>query len=184
LGTPLQYKVTATFNDGSKQDLTQQVQWSSLNPDVAVVSKGGTAYTTGKGMANVSLNPSGLVIAANVISITMQNPSTTAVFPWPVGSVFQLQGLTVTSGDVSPLINVPFSILSETDPTDPQHQQPCKAGQSCDLWFAPPSLPPSAGSYTLTAGTGQASALITATINVVVNSTLTQVSGSTTLTVQ
>ncbi len=184
LGTPLPYKVTATFSDGSKQDVTQQVQWSSLNPDVALVSKGGIAYPTGTGIANVSLNSSGLVVAASVISITMQNPSNTTVFPWPVGSVFQLQGLTVTSGDVSPLVNVPFTILSETDPTDPQHQQPCKVGQSCELWFAPPSLPPGAGTYTLTAGTGQASALITATMNVVVNSTPTQVSGSTTLTVQ
>ena len=184
LGTLLQYKVTGTFSDGSKQDVTTQVQWSSLNPDIAVVSKGGTAYTTGKGIANASLNPSGLVVAANVISITMQNPSTTTVFPWPVGSVFQLQGLTVTSGDVSPLVNIPFTILSETDPADPQHQQPCKAGQSCSLWFAPPSLPPGAGTFTLTSGTGQASALLTATMNVVISSTPSQVSGSTTLTVQ
>lgn len=185
LGTPLQCKVTAAFSDGSKQDVTQQVQWNSLNPDVAVVSAGGMAYPTGKGLANVSLDPSGLVVASNLISITVLNPSTTNVFPWPIGSVFQLHGLTVSSGDVSLLLNTPFTILAETDPKDSQHKQPCKPGASCTLWFATPALAPTNGTYTMTVGgSGQASALVTATMNMVVNSVATQVSGSTTLTVQ
>jgi len=184
LGTPLQYKVTGGFSDGSKQDLTQSVQWRSLNPDVAVVTAGGMAYATGKGIANVSLNASGLVVASNVISVVMQNPSTTSVFPWPIGTVFQFHGLTVSSGDVSALLNTPFTVLSGTDPADPQHTQPCKPAQTCEIWFAPPALAPPSGTYTVTAGTGQASALVTATMNMVVNSTPTQISGSATLTVQ
>jgi hypothetical protein len=50
--------------------------------------------------------------------------------------------------------------------------------------FVPQMLAPAAGTYTVTGGTGQASAVITATISVTVNSTLTQFSGTTTLTVQ
>jgi hypothetical protein len=184
LGIPQQCKVTASFSDGSKQDVTASVQWSSLNPDIAIVNPGGLAYTTGKGMATVSQDPSRLVVAPDLITVTMVNPSATNVFPWPIGSVFQFHGLTVSSGDVSLLNDIPFTILSETDPADSQHLQPCKPGQNCDIKFAPPALPPAAGTYTVTGGTGQASALIKATIDVIVNSILTQFSGTTTLTVQ
>ncbi len=184
LGIPQQCKVTASFSDGSKQDVTSTVAWSSLNPDIAVVYPGGLAYTTGKGLANPSQDSSGLVVATGLVTVTMLNPSTTNVFPWPVGSVFQFSGLTVSSGDVSLLNDTPFTILTESDPADSQHVQPCKPGQSCDLRFAPGSLQPANGTYTVTGGTGQASALIQATMNVIVNSILTQVSGTTTLTVQ
>lgn len=183
LGTPQQYTVTAVFSDGSKQDVTSSVRWNSLNADVAVVSAGGMAFTTGTGIANVSLTSSGLAVTSNLIMVTMSNPSTTDMFPWPIGSVFQFHGLTVSAGDVTALNDVPFTILTETDPTDSQHAQPCKPGQSCDIWFAPPVPPPVSGSYTVTAGYGQASALITATMDLIINSMLSQVSGSTVLTV-
>jgi hypothetical protein len=183
LGTPQQCAVTASFSDGSKQDVTQSVQWSSLNPDIAIVYPGGLAYTTGKGITTVSQVPSGLVVAGQgVVTVIMTNPSASNVFPWPVGSVFQLQGLTVASGDVSLLNNVPFTILSEANPAN--SQQPCQPGQSCAITFTPPTPAPAVGTYTVTAGTGQASAVITATINVIVDGTLTQFSGATTLTVQ
>lgn len=184
LGISQQCKVTASFSDGSKQDVTSTVQWSSLNPDIAIVYPGGLAYTTGKGTASPSQDPSRLVVAAGLVTVTMLNPSATNVFPWPVGSVFQLHGLTVSSGDVSLLNDTPFTILGESDPADSQHIQPCKPGQNCDIRFAPAAPQPADGTYTVTGGTGQASALIQATMNVMVDSTLTQVSGTTTLTVQ
>jgi trimeric autotransporter adhesin len=183
LGIPQQCKVTGSFSDGSKQDVTATVQWSSLNPDVAIVNASGLAYPTGKGLANVLQGSSDLVVALGQVRVTMVNPSATNVFPWTIGSVFQLHGLTVSSGDVSTLNDVPFTILTATDPADSQHVQPCKPGQNCDITFVPP-LQPVAGMYTVTGGTGQASAFITATVNVIVNSTLTAVSGTTTLTVQ
>ena len=184
LGFPQQCKVTGLFSDGSKQDVTSLVQWSSLNPDVAIVNPGGLAYSTGKGIATISQDPSRLVVTLGFVTVTMVNPSTTSVFPWPIGTVFQFHGLTVSSGDVSLLNDTPLTILSESDPSDSQHLQPCKPGQNCDIRFVPPALQPAAGTYTVTGGTGQASALIEATINVIVNSTLTQISGTTTLTVQ
>ncbi len=184
LGNPLQLNVSGLFNDGSKQDVTSMVQWSSLNPDIAIVSPGGLAYTTGKGITQVVQAPSAIEVSSSLVIVTLANPSATNMFPWPVGSIFQLQGLTVSSGDVSLLDNIPFTILSETDPTDSQHLQPCKPGQSCNVTFAPPAIPPTAGTYTVTAGTAQASALLTATMNVFVNSKLTQASGTATLTVQ
>ncbi len=63
LGIPQQYAVTASFSDGSRQDVTQSVRWSSLNPDIAIVYPGGLAYTTAKGIATVSQVPSGLVVS-------------------------------------------------------------------------------------------------------------------------
>jgi trimeric autotransporter adhesin len=184
LGTPQQFAVTGLFSDGSKQDLTASVQWSSLNPDIAIVYPGGLAYTTGKGIAAVAQVPSGLVVAPQgLVTVTMVNPSTTQVFPWPIGSVFQFSELIVSSGDVSLLDNTPFTIISEYNPADSQHLQPCQPGQSCAISFVPQTLAP-AGTYTVTGGTGQASAVITATINVTVDSTLTQFSGPTTLTVR
>ena len=136
----------------------------------------------GRGAAAVSQDPSSLVIAQGLVTVIMSNPSTTSVFPWPIGSVFQFHGLTSSSGDVSLLNDTPFTILTESDPAN--SQQPCKPGLECVIKFAPAVPQPPTGTYTVTAGTGQASALITATMNVIVNSVLTQVSGSTNLTVQ
>jgi hypothetical protein len=186
LGSPQQLKVTGSFSDGSKQDVTSSVQWSSLNPDIAVVNPGGLAYTTGKGITQVVQGPSAVEVSPSLVIVTLANssPSATSVFPWPVGSVIQLQGLTASSGDVSLLNSIPFTIISETDPADSQHLQPCKPGQDCNITFAPPALAPAAGTYTVTGGTAQASALLKATMNVLVNSELTQVSATTTLTVQ
>jgi len=184
LGTQQQCNVTGLFSDGSKQDVTSTVEWSSLNPDIAIVYPGGFAYSTGKGIANPSQDPSRLVVAPGLVTLTMVNPSTTNVFPWPIGSVFQLHGLTVSSGDVSLLNDTPFTILAESDPADSQHIQPCKVGQNCDIRFVPPSVQPADGTYTVTGGTGQASAVIQASMNVIVDSTLTQISGTTTLTVR
>lgn len=190
LGISQPCKVTGAFSDGSKQDVTSSVQWSSLNPDVAIVYPGGLAYSTGKGIASPSQDPSRLVLAAEQVTVTMVNPSATNVFPWPMGSVFQFHGLTASSGDVSLLNDTPFTILTESDPADSQHIQPCKPGQNCDITFAPSGLRPADGTYTVTGGTGQASAVLQATMNVFVYSTanqdftLTQVSGTTTLTVQ
>ena len=184
LGTPQQLKVSGSFSDGSKQDLTSTVQWSSLNPDIAIVTPGGLAYSTGKGIAAVSTAPSALGISLGSVTVTLVNPSATSVFPWPVGSVFLFQSLTVSSGDVSLLVNTPLTIVSESDPADPQHLQPCKPGLNCNITFVPPPVQPTPGTYTVAGGTAQASAVITATANVVIDTIPTQVSGSTTLTVQ
>jgi hypothetical protein len=194
LGIPQPCKVTASFTDGSKQDVTSTVQWSTLNPDIAIVYPGGLAYTTGQGIANgsnapsIGFRPSSLVVASQLVTVTMAYdpiPGTNPIaFPWPIGSVFQLHNLTVSSGDVSLLNDTPFTILTESDPADSQHIQPCKPALNCDLRFAPLALQPADGTYTVTGGTGQASAVIKATMNFIVNSTLTQFSGTTTLTVQ
>jgi hypothetical protein len=184
LGTAQQYAVMDTLSDGSKQDVAASVEWSSLNPDIAIVTPGGLAYTTGKGIANVVQGPSSLVVTSELVTVAMANPSTTGLFPWPVGSVVQFQGLTVSSGDVSLLNGTPFAVLAEYNPADSQHLQPCQPAQNCVIEFAPPSLAPASGAYTVTGGTGQASAVIRATMNVVVDGTLTPFSSSTTLTVQ
>jgi len=182
LGVPQQCKAIGSFSDGNTQDLTSTVQWSTLNPDVAFVNAGGLAFPTGKGLAPVAQAPSAIVVGGTMITATMMNPSAISVFPWPVGTVFQFHGLTASNGDVSLLNDKPFTVLSATDPSD-SHQL-CKPGQSCNVTFGVPQLGPAQGSYTISAGNGQASALLKAQMNVIVNSVLTQISGTTTLTVQ
>ncbi len=186
LGFPQAFTATMKFSDSTTQNVTPYVQWSSLNPDIAVVNPGGLAYSTGTGMASVSETASGLVVSAQgLVTVTMGNPSALGVFPWPVGSVFQFNGLTVSSGDVSLLNVTPFTILSESNPAN--SQQPCQPKRNCNISFVPQPQSPAAGTYTVTAGTAQVSAVITATMNVNVPTNtppLTQFSGSTTLTVQ
>jgi len=184
LGQAQQLKVVGAFGDGSSQDVTSTVQWFSLNPDIAVVLPGGLAYTTGTGTADVSESPTspGIVVSNAYVYATMIGPPPSNVFTWPVGTVFQFQGLTSSSGDLSELNNRPFTVVAEFNPLNPH--QPCQAGQACTIEFVPPPVPPASGNYTVTGGSAQASALITATMNVVQNTVLTQVSGSTTLTVQ
>jgi phospholipase C len=51
LGTQQQFTATGTYSDGSTQDLTAQVSWSSLNPTVATISSGGLALADAPGSA-------------------------------------------------------------------------------------------------------------------------------------
>ena len=183
LGTPQQLQVIGISSDGSSQDVTSTVQWFSLNPDVAIVNPGGVAYTTGDGKAGVLQGSGNLLVSGGYVFVVMVNPNPTKGFSWPVGTIFQFQGLTVSSGDISILNNTFLTVLNSFNPADPQHLQSCQPGQNCTIEFLPGSPPPD-GNYTVTAGIGHASALITATMNVVVDSELTSVSGSTTLTVQ
>ncbi len=53
LGTNQQMMATGTFSDGSTQDLTQWVSWSSSNNQVCVVNSSGYAISSGSGTATV-----------------------------------------------------------------------------------------------------------------------------------
>ena len=54
LGTTLQFTATGTFTDGSTQDLTSSVAWSSSAPDDVTLSTSGLATGTGIGTATIA----------------------------------------------------------------------------------------------------------------------------------
>jgi hypothetical protein len=54
LGLPQSFTATATFSDSTTQIVTPYVQWTTSNPAIAVVTRGGIAFSTGKGTANIS----------------------------------------------------------------------------------------------------------------------------------
>ena len=53
LGSQQPFTATATFSDGSSQDVTNLAHWTSSAPNVAVVAQHGIASSTGQGEANI-----------------------------------------------------------------------------------------------------------------------------------
>lgn len=53
LGLTQQFAATATFSDGTQQDVSAVAQWTSSNPAVAIVSKTGLAVSAGQGTTNI-----------------------------------------------------------------------------------------------------------------------------------
>jgi hypothetical protein len=60
LGLGQSFTATVTFSDSTTQIATPYVQWTTSNPAIAVVTRGGFAYSTGKGTANISANLDGI----------------------------------------------------------------------------------------------------------------------------
>jgi len=54
LGTSVDYKATGRFSDGSTQDLTTAVLWTSSLPEVATITDKGRARSTGTGEATLT----------------------------------------------------------------------------------------------------------------------------------
>jgi trimeric autotransporter adhesin len=60
LGLAQSFTATATFSDSTTQVVTPYAQWTTSNPAIAVVTRGGIACSAGKGTANVSANLGGI----------------------------------------------------------------------------------------------------------------------------
>jgi hypothetical protein len=60
LGLAQSFTATVTFSDSTTQIATPYVQWTTSNPAIAVVTRGGIAYSTGQGTANVSATLDGI----------------------------------------------------------------------------------------------------------------------------
>ncbi len=84
LGATLQFAATGTFTDGSTQDVTQTVQWSSDMPDVANISndgkKIGLATGAGTGTATISA-ASGSISGSTTLTVTAAALVSIAVTP-------------------------------------------------------------------------------------------------------
>lgn len=72
LGTSQQLKAEVTFNDGTSQDVTSLVTWSSSNISVLVMTSSGMAISSGHGSATVTATfTSSLGSATNTATITV-----------------------------------------------------------------------------------------------------------------
>jgi uncharacterized protein YjdB len=85
-GLTVQLTATGTYNDGSSQDLTRSVTWTSSNPNRASVSGSGVVTSTAQGPVTITATSGSItgkttisVIAALVVSITGISPSTATI---------------------------------------------------------------------------------------------------------
>jgi hypothetical protein len=61
LGNQQQFSATGMYNDGTSQDLTSTVVWTSSQPGVAAISASGLATTKATGSSKITAaSPSGL----------------------------------------------------------------------------------------------------------------------------
>ena len=68
VGTSQQYQVTGTYTDGSTQNLTSSVTWSSVPVTTASISSSGLATGVGQGTANITA-ASGTVATAATLTV-------------------------------------------------------------------------------------------------------------------
>ncbi len=81
--TPVQYTATGTYTDGTTQNLTSSVTWSSLTPTVASITSGGLVTPVAKGSTTIQATSgsitgsTGLTVTTALVSIavTPANPS-------------------------------------------------------------------------------------------------------------
>jgi hypothetical protein len=69
LGLAQPCTATVTFSDTTTQVVTPYVQWTTSNPAIAVVTRAGVAYSTGKGTANITASLGG---ASGSTTLTVQ----------------------------------------------------------------------------------------------------------------
>jgi hypothetical protein len=55
-----QFTATGNFSDGTTEDLTAQVTWSSSDVSVATITAGGLASTAGKGTTIITAKMNGV----------------------------------------------------------------------------------------------------------------------------
>ncbi|WP_428772489.1 beta strand repeat-containing protein [Vibrio sp.] len=69
-GTSGSLTATATFSDGTSQDVTDQVSWSSTDPNVATIGGGGTVTAEGQGTADIIATYLGQSSTGVVVTVT------------------------------------------------------------------------------------------------------------------
>jgi phospholipase C/uncharacterized protein YjdB len=83
-GTTLQFTATGTFSDGSTQNITNTVQWSSTTPAVATISNAaptqGLVSSIGPGTATISAN-AGTVTGSTMLTVTAATLASISITP-------------------------------------------------------------------------------------------------------
>jgi len=156
-GTTQPFSATGTFSDGSMQDVTASVSWSSSLPAVAVTTTGGLASGIAVGQATI-VATAGAVSGSTLLTVT---PATTAV----------LTGITVSPTNPSVWVSGTLQLTATGVYSDGSMQNLTNAV----TWY---SSNLNVASVTTT---GLASGLTTGTTTI--SATYQSVSGSTSLTV-
>jgi len=88
LNAPVQYTATGIYSDGSSEDLTNLVAWTSSNASVATISNTGLATTLGIGSSQVSATYAGVtgstslnVVTVDLVSITVNHSASSGSAP-------------------------------------------------------------------------------------------------------
>lgn len=76
IGSTLQFHATGTYSDGTTQDLTNTVNWTSSGTAVATVSASGLVTGTGTGSSTITATGNGVSGSANV-TVTANLPAAT-----------------------------------------------------------------------------------------------------------
>src|ERR1700744_1840505 len=69
MGLSSQFTATGLYSDGSKQDISSQVEWSSANAAAARISNAGLATTTGPGSTMITAKL-GKMSGSNSLNVT------------------------------------------------------------------------------------------------------------------
>jgi hypothetical protein len=113
LGFNLQLTATGNYSDGSTQNLTNAVVWSSSNPAIAVVSSLGLVAGITIGDINVDASLQGItgsasitINAATLVSVSI-SPSNVSLLTILFGQQFTLTG-TFSDGSQQPLTSTAY----------------------------------------------------------------------------
>jgi len=81
-GGTVQFKATGTYTDGSTQNLSKQVNWTSSDPNIATISQTGFALGQGAGQATITAALNGIsgtatmvVTPSQLVSLAIQSPN-------------------------------------------------------------------------------------------------------------
>jgi hypothetical protein len=80
-GTTDQFTATGTFSDGTTQNLTGSVTWTSLNTGIATITAGGLATGVGTGTATIRATTSNNVTKTTTLQVTSATLNSIAVTP-------------------------------------------------------------------------------------------------------
>jgi RHS repeat-associated protein len=97
VGEPLQFQALGTLTDGTTQDLTGAVTWSSSNPEVATItSPGGLATLLAPGSTTITAAHAGSGLTASTLLTILLPPPTITGFAPAFGQVGDLVTITGT----------------------------------------------------------------------------------------
>ena len=80
-GTNQQFDVIGTFSDGTTQDLSTQVVWTSSNPQVLTINQNGLASSDGTGTADITATLNGVSTTTNDATVTQAVLTALALSP-------------------------------------------------------------------------------------------------------